>query len=84
MVKNKCAPPYKVAETEIRYGVGVPRALDVLLCGMNCGVVTKRGAWLDFNGECIGQGKDNAWDALKNNPELLNTLEKAVRAHYGI
>ncbi len=84
VVKNKCAPPYKVAETEIRYGVGVPRALDVLLCGMNCGVVTKRGAWLDFNGECIGQGKDNAWDALKNNPELLNTLEKAVRAHYGI
>jgi len=84
VVKNKVAPPYKVAETEIRYGEGVPRALDILLCGMNCGVVSKRGAWLDFNGECIGQGKDNAWEALKNNPELLAQLEKAVRTHYGI
>lgn len=84
VVKNKCAPPYRTAVTEIRFGEGVPRALDILLCGMNCGIVAKRGAWLDFNGECIGQGKDNAWEALKNNPELLAQLEKAVRTHYGI
>lgn len=84
VVKNKVAPPYKVAETEIRYGEGVPKALDVLLCGMNCGVVEKRGAWLDFQGECIGQGKDKAWEALKENPELLSKLEKAVREFHGI
>lgn len=84
VVKNKCAPPYRTAVTEIRFGEGVPRALDVLLCGMNSGVVSKRGAWLDFNGECIGQGKDNAWDKLKENPELLAQLEKAVRTYYGI
>jgi recombination protein RecA len=84
VVKNKVAPPYKVAETEIRYGEGVPRSLDVLLCGMNCGVVEKSGAWLNYKENRLGQGKDNAWEMLKNSPELLAEIEQAVRAYYGI
>ena len=84
VVKNKVAPPYKVAETEIRYGEGVPRALDILLCGMNCGVIDKAGAYLSYKETRLGQGKDNAWEMLKNCPDLLDEIEKAVRAHYGI
>ncbi len=84
VVKNKCAPPYRIAETEIRYGVGVPRALDVLLCAMNCGVVDKTGAWLSYNGEQVGQGKEKAWEYLKENPNMLDAIEAEVRQHYGI
>lgn len=84
VVKNKVAPPYKIAETEIRYGEGVPRALDILLCGMNCGVVEKSGAWLNYKENRLGQGKDNAWDMLKGCPDILDEIEKAVRTHYGI
>lgn len=84
VVKNKVAPPYKVAETEIRYGEGVPRALDILLCGMNCGVVERAGAWLSYKDNRLGQGKDNAWEMLKNCPDMFDEIEKAVRTHYGI
>jgi RecA/RadA recombinase len=84
VVKNKCAPPYKVAETEIRYGEGVPRSLDVLLLGMSSGVVEKSGAWLTFGGNSLGQGKDKSWQYLKDNLEVLDKLEQAVREKFGL
>jgi recombination protein RecA len=84
VVKNKCAPPYRTAKTEIRYGEGVPRSLDVLLLGMSSGVVEKSGAWLTFGGNSLGQGKDKSWQYLKDNLEVLDKLEQAVREKFGL
>jgi len=84
VVKNKCAPPYRNAETEIRYGEGVPRSLDVLLLGMSSGVVEKSGVWLTFGGNSLGQGKDKSWQYLKDNLEVLDKLEQAVREKFGL
>lgn len=84
VVKNKCAPPYRVAETEIRYGEGVPKALDVLLLALKYNVIDKSGQWLSFNDVRLGQGKDNAYNFLKDNSETLSLLEKAVRERVGL
>jgi recombination protein RecA len=84
VVKNKCAPPYRVAETEIRYGEGVPKALDVLLLALKYNVIDKSGQWLSFNDMQLGQGKDKAYNFLKESPETLSLLEKAVRERVGL
>jgi recombination protein RecA len=78
VVKNKVAPPFAEAEFEILYNHGINKEGNVLDVGLNHGVVEKRGAWLQFNGELIGQGKDAARQALIEKPELSHKIIEAV------
>jgi recombination protein RecA len=78
VVKNKVAPPFAEAEFEILYNHGINKEGNVLDVGLSHGVVEKRGAWLQFNGELIGQGKDAARQALIEKPELSVKIIEAV------
>ena len=69
VVKNKVAPPFKTAEFDILYGQGISREGEIIDMGVNAKVVEKSGAWYAYNGEKIGQGKDNAREFLKENPD---------------
>ena len=84
VVKNKIAPPFREAEFDIMFGQGISREGDVLDLAVNAGIVNKSGAWYAYNGEKIGQGRENAKQFLLNNPELKDEIDKKVRAHYGI
>ena len=82
VVKNKVAPPFKQAEFDILYGKGVRKAGELLDCAVELGMVDKAGAWYSYQGQRIGQGRDNTCDYLEQTPELLDKLHQAVRAHY--
>lgn len=84
VVKNKIAPPFKEAEFDIMFGKGISREGDILDLAVNCNVVQKSGAWFAYNGEKIGQGRENSKIYLANNPEIMADIETKVRAHYGI
>ena len=81
IVKNKVAPPFREAEFDIMFGKGISTEGDL---ASNVGIVQKSGAWFSYNGEKIGQGRENAKQFLLNNPELKDEIDKKVRAHYGI
>ncbi len=80
VVKNKMAPPFKQAEFEIRYGTGISRQSEILDLGVKLDLVEKSGAWYSYNGDRIGQGKDNARQFLVDNPEMAADIEAKVRA----
>lgn len=80
VVKNKMAPPFKQAEFEILYGEGISREGELIELGVNQGLIGKAGAWYSYNGDKIGQGKDNAKNYLKEHPEVAKTIEQAIRA----
>ncbi len=80
VVKNKMAPPFKQAEFEILYGEGISREGELIELGVNQGLIGKAGAWYSYNGEKIGQGKDNAKTYLREHPEVAKTIEQAIRA----
>ena len=82
VVKNKVAPPFKQAEFDIMFGTGISRAGEVLDLASDCSVVNKSGAWYSYNGERIGQGRENAKQFLKDNPEICAEIEKKVRIQY--
>ena len=84
VVKNKVAPPFKTAEFDILYGAGVSRQGEILDLGVAAGIVDKSGAWYSYNGERVGQGKDNAREFLKDRPELALEIENRVREHFGV
>ena len=84
VVKNKVAPPFKTAEFDILYGAGVSRQGEVIDLGVAAGIVDKSGAWYSYNGERVGQGKDNAREFLKERPELALEIENRVREHFGV
>jgi len=84
VVKNKVSPPFKTAEFDILYGQGISREGEVVDMGVNAKVLEKSGAWYAYNGEKIGQGKDNAREFLKENPELAIEIENKVREAMGI
>jgi recombination protein RecA len=84
VVKNKVSPPFKTAEFDILYGQGISREGEIIDMGVNAKVLEKSGAWYAYNGEKIGQGKDNSRDFLKENPELAIEIENKVRAEMGI
>ncbi len=84
VVKNKVAPPFKTAEFDILYGEGTSREGEIIDLGVNARVVDKSGAWYAYNGEKIGQGKDNAREFLKENPELAREIENKVREALGV
>lgn len=84
VVKNKVAPPFKQAEFDIIYGQGISREGDLLDLAAERNVVEKSGAWFAFNGEKIGQGRENAVATLKENAKLSKDVEKAVLANFGL
>ncbi len=84
VVKNKVAPPFKVATVDIMYGEGVSYEGELVDLAAEIDVVEKSGAWYSYHGEKIGQGKENAKIFLKNNPELAAEIEMQVREHHGI
>ena len=79
VVKNKLAPPFKQAEFEIIYGEGISREAELIELGVKYNFVEKSGAWYSYNGDRIGQGKENVRRFLKDNPEIANTLEQQIR-----
>jgi recombination protein RecA len=84
VVKNKVAPPFRAAEFDILYGEGISREGEILDLGASSNVVEKSGAWYSYNGERIGQGKDNAREFLRERPEVALDIENKVRAHFGV
>ena len=80
--RNKIAPPFKEAEFDIMFGKGISKSGDILDLAANCNVVKKSGAWYAYEGEKIGQGRENAKNYLESNPEIMDEIEKKVRAHY--
>lgn len=84
VVKNKVAPPFKTASVEIMYGKGVSREAEILDLAAEIGIVDKSGAWYAYNGEKIGQGKENAKGFLRDNPEIAEEIENKVRGSHGI
>jgi recombination protein RecA len=84
VVKNKVAPPFKFAEFDILYGEGTSREGEIIDMGVIAKVVDKSGAWYAYNGEKIGQGKDNAREFLRENPDLAHEIENKVREFNGV
>ena len=84
VVKNKVAPPFKTAAVEIMYGQGVSREAEILDLASEIGIVDKSGAWYSYNGEKIGQGKENAKQFLRDNPKIALEIENKVRESHGI
>ena len=84
IVKNKIAPPFKEAEFDIMFGKGISRAGDILDLATNIDLVKKSGAWYAYEGEKIGQGRENAKAYLESHPEVMETLDRKVRAHYAL
>ena len=84
VVKNKIAPPFKEAEFDIMFGEGISREGDVLDLAANLGIINKSGAWYAYNGEKIGQGRENAKQYLRDHPDVMADAESKVREHYGL
>ena len=84
IVKNKIAPPFKEAEFDIMFGKGISKEGDILDLAVKCDLVSKSGAWFSYNGDKIGQGRENAKTYLSEHPEIMEELEQNIRAHYHI
>lgn len=82
VVKNKIAPPFKEAEFDIVYGEGISKEGNILDIAVNMDIVNKSGAWFSYNGQRIGQGRENSKQYLKDNPALCSEIEKLVRANF--
>ncbi|MBM3656061.1 MAG: recombinase RecA [Actinobacteria bacterium] len=82
VVKNKMAPPFKQAEFDILYGIGISREGSLLDLGVDLGIVKKSGAWFTYEGDQLGQGKENSRQFLLDNPDLANEIEGKIRAHF--
>ena len=83
VVKNKVAPPFKTASVDIMYGEGVSREGEIIDIASDLGIMEKSGAWYSYNGEKVGQGKENVKIYLKENPNLRDEIEQKIRIHYG-
>lgn len=84
VVKNKVAPPFKVAEVDIMYGEGISREGSILDMASDLDIVQKSGAWYSYNEERVGQGRENAKQFLKENPDITQTIEDKIREYYGL
>jgi recombination protein RecA len=84
VVKNKVAPPFKQADFDILYGEGISREGELVDLGSQHGIIEKSGAWYSYNGDRIGQGKDNARDYLRERPALALEIENKIRERIGI
>jgi len=84
VVKNKVAPPFKQVEFDIMYGEGISKTGELIDLGVKANVVEKSGSWLSYNGERIGQGRENAKEFLKANPDVAAAIEAQIRANSGL
>ena len=84
VVKNKIAPPFREAEFDIMFGKGISREGDILDLASNSGIVVKSGSWYAYNDAKIGQGRENAKQYLKENPDIFNEIEHKVRVKFGL
>ncbi len=84
VVKNKMAPPFRVVEFDIMYGEGVSKMGEILDLGISAGVIEKSGAWFSYDGERIGQGRENAKQYLKDNPKSAEAIEAQIRSNAGL
>jgi len=84
VVKNKVAPPFKTSEVDIMYGEGISREGSLLDIGTELDIVNKSGAWYSYNEERLGQGRENAKQFLKENPDIAHSIEMKIREHYGL
>ncbi|GIL41518.1 recombinase RecA [Roseiterribacter gracilis] len=84
VVKNKLAAPFRVVEFDIMYGEGISKVGELLDLGVAANVVEKSGSWMSYNGDRIGQGRENAKTFLRDNPEIANQIEAKIRANAGI
>lgn len=84
VVKNKIAPPFKEAEFDIMFGEGISAVGDILDLAASVSIVSKSGAWYAYDGNKIGQGRENAKQYLKENPEICKEIENKVRVHFGL
>ncbi|MGN0335251.1 MAG: recombinase RecA [Lachnospiraceae bacterium] len=84
VVKNKVAPPFKEAEFDIMFGKGIVKEGDLIDMASNLGIISKSGAWYAYEGEKIGQGRENAKTFLATHPEIAETVEQKIREHYGL
>ena len=80
VVKNKCAPPFQVAEFDILFNEGISHIGSLLDVGVDLGVIDKRGTWLSYQTNRLGQGREAAREELKNNPKLTSEIEQAIHA----
>jgi recombination protein RecA len=84
VVKNKVAPPFRQAEFDILYGEGISREGEIIELGVTHKFIEKSGAWYAYNGEKIGQGKDNTREYLKEHPEMAREIENKIRNAVGV
>ncbi len=84
VVKNKMAPPFRVVEFDIMYGEGVSKVGELLDLGVQAGVIEKSGAWFSYDGQRIGQGRENAKAFLRQNPEIAGAVENKIRSNSGL
>ncbi|HBO79230.1 MAG TPA: recombinase RecA, partial [Cupriavidus sp.] len=84
VVKNKVSPPFREAFFDILYGQGISRQGEIIDLGVDAKIVEKAGAWYSYNGEKIGQGKDNAREYLRENPDIADEIENKVRLALGV
>jgi recombination protein RecA len=84
VVKNKVAPPFKQVEFDIMYGEGISKTGELIDLGTKANIIEKSGAWISYEGERIGQGRENAKLFLKQNPKIADKIEKAIRANAGL
>ena len=84
VVKNKMAPPFRVVEFDIMYGQGVSKTGELLDLGVQANIVEKSGAWFSYNGDRVGQGRENAKTYLREHPDVADAIEKAIRANAGL
>ena len=81
IVKNKVAPPFKEAEFDIMYGTGISRAGEILDLAVKLDIINKSGAWFSYNGERLGQGRDNVKIYLQEHPDFADEIDKQIRAN---
>jgi recombination protein RecA len=84
VVKNKVSPPFKQAEFDILYGIGISREGGLIDMGVEQGIVRKSGAWYTYEGDQLGQGKENSRNFLRDNPDLANEIEKRIKEKLGV
>jgi len=84
VVKNKVAPPFKMVEFDIMYGEGISRTGELIDLGVSAGIVEKSGSWFSYDGQRIGQGRENVKNFLKENPEVADSIDAAIRSNAGI
>ena len=84
VVKNKVAPPFKLASVDIMYGTGVSREGEIIDIASDLNIIDKSGAWYSYQGQKIGQGKENVKLMLKQNPDMKEEIERKIREHYDL